>query len=95
MLEDGFAAPQRVTAAVDDYREEADVIGGFLAEYTTPKENGRIATTDLYAYYIEWARANGYKPLSNRSFTMDMHRRYELRRDGVNGRVIIGLTMKK
>jgi putative DNA primase/helicase len=95
MLEVGFDAPERVTAAVAEYREEADVIGGFLNEYTVESENGRIATTDLYAYYVEWAKANGYKPLSNRSFTMDMHRRYELRRDSVNGRAIIGLAMKK
>jgi hypothetical protein len=41
------------------------------------------------------AKVNGYKPFSNRTFTMDVHRRYEIRRTGTCSSVIIGLALKK
>ena len=92
--ETGFDAPPRVLAAIEAYRAEADIIGVFLSEYTSGDENGRIPTTELYTLYAEWAKANGYKPLSNRSFTIDIHRRYEIRRTGADGRVVVGLALK-
>jgi len=94
ILEVGFDVPSSVDAAVEAYRAEADIIGSFLSEYTNVDENGRILTSQLYALYAEWAKANGYKPLSARSFTMDVHRRYEIRRSGTDGRAVIGLALK-
>ena len=94
LLEVGFNAPARVDEAIEAYRSEADIIGVFLTEYTYSKEDGRVATSELYALYADWAKANGYKPLSNRSFTIDIHRRYEIRRIGADGRVVIGLAVK-
>ena len=41
MMEVGFDAPPSVVQAIAEYREEADVIGVFLAEFTCGKENGR------------------------------------------------------
>jgi putative DNA primase/helicase len=90
----GFDTPPRVNTAIEAYRSEADIIGVFLAEYTSGEENGRIPTSELYAIYADWAKANGYKPLSNRSFTMDIHRRHEIRRTGTDGRVVVGLALK-
>ena len=81
-------------AAIEVYRSEADIIGVFLSEHTCGKENGRVATSELYAVYADWAKANGYKPLSNRSFTMDIGRRLEIRRTGTDGRVVIGIAVK-
>jgi putative DNA primase/helicase len=90
----GFTAPARVDAAIEAYRSEADIIGIFLSECTEAAEGGRIPTTDLYALYADWAKANGYKPLSNRAFTIDIRRRYEIRRTGPDGRVVIGIAVK-
>jgi putative DNA primase/helicase len=94
LLEVGIDAPRRVTDAIAAYRQEADIIGTFLAEYTQEQDGGRLPTAELYQLYAEWAKLNGYKAFSNRSFTMDIHRRYEIRRDGAHGRVIVGLAMK-
>jgi putative DNA primase/helicase len=94
ILETGFDPSQRVLQAISEYRQEADVIGVFLSEHTSGEENGRVPTSELYALYADWAKANGYKPLSNRSFTMDIHRRFEIRRTGADGRVVIGLAIK-
>jgi putative DNA primase/helicase len=94
LLESGFDTPAKVIEAIEAYRSEADIIGVFLSEYTCSKEDGRVPTSELYSLYMDWAKANGYKPLSNRNVTIDIHRRYEIRRTGADGRVIIGITIK-
>ena len=92
--ETGFEAPAKVAAAIDAYRLEADIVGSFLTEHTVVSENGRVSTSELYSMYSDWAKANGYKPFSNRTFTMDIPRRYEIRRTGADGRVVIGIARK-
>jgi len=77
LLKAGFEPPSRVTAAVEAYRSEEDIVGAFLSENTLAEPNGRIATSALYSLYSDWAKAVGYKPLSNRSFTIDI-RRHEI-----------------
>jgi len=90
----GLSCPPRVELAIEEYRSEADIIGVFLSDYTVRKDDGRVSTAELYALYSDWAKANGYKPLSNRSFTIDLNRRFEIRRTGADGRVVIGLAIK-
>jgi putative DNA primase/helicase len=93
LLEVGFDAPDRVSAAIEAYRSEADLIGNFLAEYTVGDENGRLPTTELYARYALWAKDNGYRPLSNRPFVSDIRRRFEVRHNGHQGNVIMGISL--
>jgi putative DNA primase/helicase len=93
ILETGFDAPPSVVQAVAEYREEADVIGIFLSEHTVGKENGRLSTAFLYAHYVAWTKENGYKPMNNKNFVTEIQRRFEIRRDGKVGKVIIGLAL--
>jgi putative DNA primase/helicase len=93
LLEVGFDAPPAVVQAVAEYREEADVIGVFLSEYTSAKENGRVATTELYARYAQWAKDNGYRPLSNRPFVGEIKRRFEVKHNGHQGNIVIGIVL--
>jgi putative DNA primase/helicase len=92
ILETGFDPPQKVVQAVAEYRQEADVIGVFLAECTSGKENGRLPTSELYSRYASWAKDNGYRPLSNRPFVGDLRRRFDVRHDGRYGNVVHGLA---
>jgi len=94
MLEVGLDIPQRVADAIAAYRLEADIIGSFVLETLTPKDDGRIATSDLYAAYKDWADMNGYRSLSNRSFTSEIRRKHEIRRDGIKGNVLVGFVLK-
>ena len=94
LMEVGFNCPSRVELAIEDYRSEADIIGVFLSKYSVRKENGRVSTAALYTFYVNWAKANGCKHLSNRRFTIDIHRRYEIRRTGSDGRVVIGFALR-
>jgi putative DNA primase/helicase len=90
----GFEAPAKVNEAIAAYRQEADIIGVFLSESITPDDNYRIPTSNLYGQYATWAKDNGYRPLSNRGFTVELRRRYELRRDGVKGNMLVGFAYK-
>jgi putative DNA primase/helicase len=92
-LEVGFAPPQRVVQAIAAYREEADIIGVFLGKYTVGQDGGRLSTSLLYKYYAAWAKDNGYRPLSNRTFVGELRLRFEIKPDCKIGNVIIGLAL--
>jgi phage/plasmid-associated DNA primase len=51
-----------------------------------------MKTSDLYTVYSAWAKENGYRPLSNRSFTGEIRKRCVVRRDGSAGNVVVGLA---
>jgi putative DNA primase/helicase len=93
ILEVGFDAPHAVVQADAEYREEADVIGVFLSEYTIAKEGNRLSAALLYAHYAAWTKENGYKAMNNKNFISEIQRRHEIRRDGKVGKVIIGLAL--
>jgi len=93
LQEEGLALPHRVQAAIEEYRLETDIIGSFVAETLTAEADARLATAEVYAVYKNWASANGYRPMSNRSFTGELRRRHELRRDGIKGNVLVGFRV--
>ena len=93
ILETGFDPPERVVQAIAEYRQEADIIGTFLSEYTKQSDGGRLSTSKLYLDYSSWAKDNGYRPLSNRPFVADLRRRFEVKHDCKKGNVIIGLAL--
>jgi putative DNA primase/helicase len=93
LLEVGLSSPQRVIDATTAYRQEADIIGTFLTEYTVPQEKSRLSTAELYTHYTAWAKDNGYRAMNNKNFVAEIQRRYEIRRDGAVGKVIIGLAL--
>ena len=93
LQKEGLALPARVNAAIEEYRLETDIIGSFVAETLTAEADGRIATAEVYSVYKDWANANGYRPMSNRSFTGELRRRHELRRDGARGNVLVGFRV--
>ncbi len=93
LMSEGLTVPSRVLEAINSYRQEADIIGIFLSEYTGAEENGRLSTSLLYSYYSSWAKENGYRPLSSRPFVADLRRRFEVKHDCRKGNVVIGLKI--
>jgi putative DNA primase/helicase len=93
ILNSGFDAPPRVIEAVAEYRQEADVIGMFLAEYTVRNDNNRLSTSALYAQYTTWAKDNGYHALNSKNFVTELRRRFDVRCDGAVGNVVVGLAL--
>lgn len=72
---DGLNAPDLVTHAVADYREEQDTLGQFLAECCEVGPTYTAAAGALYQAYEAWAKQNGGVPLSGNKFGGDMERR--------------------
>ena len=91
---EGLTVPEKMQAAIEQYQQEADIFGSFVGDTLISQADGRIGTSELYGIYKEWAELNGYRPLSNRSFTGEIRRRHELRRDGTNGNILVGFILK-
>jgi putative DNA primase/helicase len=91
--EAGNNAPPRVLAAIEAYRSEADIIGMFLSEFTIAEENSRLSTSLLYTHYAKWAKDNGYSAINGTHFGIEMRRRFEIRRTGKVGNMIVGLSL--
>jgi P4 family phage/plasmid primase-like protien len=58
--------PAVMQMAVDDYRIEQDVLGGWISENTDP--TGAAMATTLYLDYRGWAEIGGLRPMSIQAF---------------------------
>lgn len=80
--QDGLGMPQAVRDATNEYREEMDVLGGFLAEYCGVGADLSVRSAKLYEAYKTWCDASGERPLSQTRFApMMAERGFEKRRD--------------
>jgi putative DNA primase/helicase len=95
LKEEDLTIPPLVQNAIANYRQDTDITGEFLSESLIKSDNNRLPTSELYGCYSEWAKCNGYKALSNRTFVGEMRHRYEVIRDCTKGNVILGHELKK
>jgi len=93
LMSEGLAVPARVSAAITSYRQEADIIGTFLSECTAEQDGARLATSVLYTAYTGWAKDNGYRQMNNKNFVAELRRRYDVKRDGNTGNVVLNLVL--
>lgn len=72
----GLGEPQSVLEATKTYREDMDVLGGFLAEccVTNPHLSG-TAASEIYARFSGWLRKNGYPHWSQRQLGLRLRER--------------------
>lgn len=91
---DGLTEPQAVTVATDEYRQESDILAGFLEDCTTEQAGAEIKAGNLYKAYQEWCKENGMKELNNTVFGRQMKERgfKVLKRSGYNWYQGLGLT---
>ena len=73
----GLSPPDRISAAVSEYREEMDTIGSFLTECVTVDNSGilDVKSSALYASYKSWCVENGHKPISMTALGIEMKSR--------------------
>lgn len=64
----GLNPPKQVKAAVDDYRDEMDTLGHWLAEYCTFGSESKTESSSLYQSYKSWCQLNGHYPQSTTRF---------------------------
>ena len=90
---EGLTVTAKVSAAISEYRRETDVIGSFLCECTVMETGKRLSTSKLYNAYTLWAKDNGYRQLNSKNFVGEIRRRYDVKRDGSAGNMVVGLVL--
>jgi len=86
-LERGLQAPEAVTVATSNYKNESDIIGNFLEECCEIAPSLEVPATDLYAAYKRWAHDNGEFELSQTAFGRRIEERgFDARKNGVKYR---------
>jgi putative DNA primase/helicase len=69
-LRDGLREPASVTQATDNYRQQMDILGGFLDECCDVGAWLSDTSKRLYAAYRGWCSSNGVEPVSVNKFGM-------------------------
>ncbi|MDQ6794342.1 MAG: phage/plasmid primase, P4 family [Chloroflexota bacterium] len=64
----GLDEPEEVLAATAAYREEMDVLGGFLTDCCLVDPRAKESAASLYQAYEGWANAAGERAVSKRTF---------------------------
>lgn len=65
----GLRPPEAVLAATAEWRADSDEVARFIGDRCKALEGARTRSSDLYAAYAEWARAEGNRePLSATAF---------------------------
>lgn len=79
----GLQEPEKVLAAIEDYRSEQDLFGDYIEQccQTAPRNEAlalklKARTEDLFNRYVEWVKNTGEKsPLTRRKFELELTRR--------------------
>ena len=88
-----LSPPSAVTSAVQEYRDEMDMYGDFLAECCIQGEQYYVKASDFYASYLKWAEINGIqKPVTNATFGKEMQLRFKREQSRI-GRYYYGVGL--
>lgn len=71
-LAEGLHEPDAVKAATQDYRDEMDPIGLFVAACVEALEGGQVTGREMYEAYKAWSEASGLRPWSEARFGKTM-----------------------
>ena len=71
---EGLEEPECVIEATKDYKQEMDLIAGFVEQclIIDYSDGEKIMASDLFALYIKWAKANNEYELSAKKFGMEI-----------------------
>ena len=81
----GLGSPDEVKQATENYRDEMDIIGGFIDEVCVVGPNERATAKDLYYKYTKWGEENGEKPITQKAFGQRLSERGFHRKRGTGG----------
>ncbi len=71
----GLGEPTVIEEATNEYRNESDILGLFLAENTRRIDGASVRSGSLYERYQQWTEANGLGSLSSVKFARAMQDR--------------------
>ncbi len=68
-LENGLQIPLSISAAIDVYKDEEDIIGEWVKDHCKKTMGMACSKQHLYRAYTNWARSHGHNPLAQKRFT--------------------------
>ena len=89
--EHGLGEPEAVKVATEQYREDEDVLGAFLAERCATQ--GEVAASDLRSAYEEFCEELGERPMSANVLGRELAKR-GIRRGGKGDRKYRGVSLQ-
>lgn len=70
--EHGLQVPESCLRDVKEWRDEVDMLGQFLEDYTEPAPDSEVRSNALFLKWSSWCDDHGEHPGSNKEFTMAM-----------------------
>ena len=69
---EGLGEPEEMRTAITEYREDMDIVNGFLGECceTEGQASSKMPSGELYAAFVDWCRKVGEEPYSQRMFSI-------------------------
>jgi putative DNA primase/helicase len=82
----GLNPPAIVTAAVNQYREESDILGRFIAECCEVRQLAQVKSSSLFKRYQEFCEQGGERWVPAKDFPAELQRRgFEWKRTKTGG----------
>lgn len=82
---EGFNHCHAIEAASNQYRDESDLLGQFIADECVQGPGFTEASGELYRIYSEWCKDNGVQPLAKRTLGLRMEERGYQQHRGTGG----------
>jgi putative DNA primase/helicase len=89
----GLGTPEEVTRATNEYRNEQDLIGSFLAEMCQQGPDYRVRASALHAAHVQWCKRSGEEHVNQRVFGATMTER-NFERCMSNGTWYLGVGLR-
>ena len=86
--EEGLTPPQDVLAATEEYRDEMDILGDFVAQCCVQNPFGAAVVADTYRAYENWCVETAERPVGKRTFVNRMRERGQKTKYG-SGHVLV------
>lgn len=67
-----LSQPEAVRAAVAEYREEQDRLGGFISSCLNIRKDAFTSSSDMFRAYKKWCEDNGERPSTQRSLARQL-----------------------
>lgn len=90
---EGLKPPEAVLEASREYRREMDVIGSFVDQFCTVGPGLKIASSELFKAYKQWAQDNEEYKFTNTKFGREISKKYQKKK--THGVIVYeGITLK-
>jgi putative DNA primase/helicase len=92
----GLAEPEIVTAAIEQYRSENDVVGRFINECCLTGDGAWVAPSEIRLAYEKWAEETGSEKLTPQMFKKRLEAKgfHQIRAGHEGGRRWVGIALK-